>query len=83
MNNRDIEKNRKDKASQKNTIRDYLIFSAVLVVGAFLLLIFPDKKEAATTSAWSYFREMMAILPAVMIIMGLFSVFISKEQVFF
>lgn len=81
MNNKDTKKTIKDTTSQKKAIRDYLIFSFVFAAGLILLSIFPDKKQAATTTAWSYFLEMMAILPAVMIIMGLFSVFISKEQV--
>jgi len=80
VNNRNTKKNRKEKPSQKNTNRDYLLFAAVLAAGLAFLFIFPDKKEAATTTAWRYLREMMAILPAVMVIMGLFSVFISKEQ---
>lgn len=81
MNKRNTEKNGKERTSRKNTIRDYLVFFTVLVAGLVLLLIFPDKKDAVVTMAWSYFREMMAILPAVMVVMGLFSVFITKEQV--
>ncbi|OGP55266.1 MAG: hypothetical protein A2162_08530 [Deltaproteobacteria bacterium RBG_13_52_11b] len=45
------------------------------------LLIFPDRQTADRITIWEYFREMIAILPAVMILMGLFSVFVSKEQV--
>lgn len=81
MNNKKMGKNREKKGSPKNILRDYLFFLVALVSGVLLLFIFPEKKEAATTTAWSYFREMMAILPAVMVITGLFSVFISKEQV--
>lgn len=81
MNIRDREKSRKQNPSPKNIFRDYLIFGAILAVGFFLLLIFPEKKEVAAATAWSYFVEMMVILPAVMVIMGLFSVFISTEQV--
>ncbi|HZX10337.1 MAG TPA: permease [Acidobacteriota bacterium] len=81
MNNKKIGKSREKKGSPKNILRDYLIFLSVLGAGIILLFIFPDKKEAASSTAWSYFREMMAILPAVMVIIGLFSVFISQEQV--
>ncbi len=81
MNIQNMEKTRKQNSSSIKIFRDYLIFGAALAAGGVLLLIFPDKKEAAVTTAWSYMREMMAVLPAVMIIMGLFSVFISKEQV--
>jgi len=81
MNIQNTEKTRKQNSSPRKIFRDYLIFGAALAAGLILLLIFPDKKEAAAAATWSYFREMMAILPAVMIIMGLFSVFISKDQV--
>jgi len=81
VNNRNTEKNGEDRTSRKNTIRDYLVFFAVLVAGLVLLLIFPDKKDAAAATAWNYLREMMAILPAVMVVMGLFSIFVTKEQV--
>lgn len=67
--------------NNKSLIKDSLIFLGVLVAAALLLFIFPEKKDAAAATAWRYLLEMMAILPAVMIIMGLFSVFISKEQV--
>jgi len=81
MNIQNTEKTRKQNSSQKKILRDYLIFGAALAAGFILLIIFPEKKEAAAATAWSYFSEMMVILPAVMVIMGLFSVFISKEQV--
>lgn len=59
----------------------YVFFVATLLAAAIILWIFPDRITAAVNSTWDYLFEMIMILPAVMIIMGLFSVFISKELV--
>ncbi|MCD6358810.1 MAG: permease [Dehalococcoidia bacterium] len=66
---------------RRDIVKGYVIFAIVLVIAIILLLVFPDKQEAATTTAWNYFLEMVFILPAVIVIMGLFSMFVSKEQV--
>ncbi len=69
-----------NKAEQKKKILRDWIFLALSVVFLFILLmIFPEKTEPVTSTAWEYFIEMIIILPAVMIIMGIFSVFISDE----
>lgn len=44
-------------------------------------MIFPAKTDAVISTASEYFIEMMIVLPAVMILMGLFAVFISDETV--
>ena len=69
------------KKARKELIRGYVLFAAILIAAAIILWIFPNKVTAATTTTWNYFLEMIMILPAVMIIMGLFSVFVSKELV--
>ena len=69
------------KKARKEIIRGYVLFAATLIAAAIILWIFPNKVTAATTTTWNYSLEMIMILPAVMIIMGLFSVFVSKELV--
>ena len=69
------------KKARKDIIRGYVIFAATLIAAAIILWLFPNKVTAATTTTWNYFLEMIMILPAVMVIMGLFSVFVSKELV--
>lgn len=44
-----------------------------------LLSFVPDKTESVISVSWEYFLEMIIILPAVMIVMGLFSVWISDD----
>jgi len=69
------------KKARKEMARGYILLAATLVAAAVILRIFPDKVTAATAATRSYFLEMVTILPAVMIIMGLFSVFVSRELV--
>lgn len=69
------------KRARKGIIKGYILFALTLIAAAIILWIFPDRVSAATTTTWNYFLEMIMILPAVMVIMGLFSVFVSKELV--
>ena len=70
-----------ESGNRKELLRSYLLFTAVLVVAATLLLIFPGRRQAAVETSVDYLLEMIMILPGVMVLMGLFAVFISKEQV--
>ena len=52
-----------------------------MFAAALLLWNFPDKSGVALDTARTYVLELATILPAVMIIVGLFSVFVSREMV--
>ena len=74
--------NRKMKEKQKKAmIRDWVFLGISIIVTGVLMLIFPDKREAMATSSWRFFTEMIWILPAVMILMGLFAVWVPQETV--
>lgn len=62
-------------------LRDWIIFGITVGIASLLLLLFPAKTDAVVSTAQEYFIEMMIVLPAVMILMGLFAVFISDETV--
>jgi uncharacterized membrane protein YraQ (UPF0718 family) len=62
-------------------VKGYLILGLVLAAAAVALTLFPEKQDAARATTVQYLREMVTILPAVMVIMGLFSVFVSKDLV--
>lgn len=66
---------------KKKMMGDWLFLGITIVAVIILLSIFPGKTDAVTSTAQEYFIEMMVILPAVMVIMGLFTVFISDETV--
>ena len=70
-----------EKTKKKGLLKSWAMLAAVMAAAAALLLVFPDRQAAATATAWGYLLEMIAILPAVMILMGLFAVFVSQEQV--
>ena len=61
--------------------RDIAILGAILIIAIILLSIFPDKRTPVFTTSRKFFIEMILILPAVMILMGLFSVFVPREMV--
>ncbi len=73
--------NEKQADQRKKMIRSWIFFGITIVFVVVLLSIFPEKTGPVTSTAQEYFIEMMVILPAVMIIMGLFSVFIPNEKV--
>jgi len=68
----------RDNLKQK---RDWILLGIILLIAILLLSIFPDRKGPVINTLWDYFIEMMLILPAVMIILGLFAVWVSKETV--
>jgi len=73
-------KNEKIK-QKKALVRDYIIMGAIIVVAAILLFIFPGRSASVLNVSKNYFFELIIILPALMIIIGLFSVWVPKEFV--
>ena len=72
----------REKGNKRKGIRqDAVLLGATLIIMLILLSVFPEKQEAVTKALWKFFIEMILVLPAVMILMGLFSVFVPKEMV--
>jgi len=69
------------QSEKKKMIKGWIFFGVTIVIVVVLLSVFPEKTEPVTSTAQEYLIEMMIILPAVMIIMGLFAVFIPSETV--
>lgn len=63
------------------SVQDLLVLAVVAMVYAGLLLVFSDAAPRAIDSSRDFLLEMISVLPAVVILMGLFSVFVSKEFV--
>jgi len=78
--NKKINKNMKEKQKQ-GMIRDLIILGIILAVTVILLTAFPDRKGPVIGASWDFLLEMILILPAVMVILGLFVVFVPKETV--
>jgi uncharacterized membrane protein YraQ (UPF0718 family) len=71
---------------EKNTAKTGLMRDAVFpiitfIIAMILVSIFPDKQESVIKTSWKFFIEMIWILPGVMVLMGLFMVWIPKEIV--
>lgn len=62
-------------------LKDFVLLGIVLIFAALILRIFPDKIDAVKTESRKYFMEMMMILPAVMMITALFSLWVSRDTV--
>ena len=73
-------KNMKEK-QKKGMIRDLIILGIILIITVILISIFPDRKGPVISTSWDFFIEMMLILPAVMVILGLFAIFVPKETI--
>lgn len=61
--------------------RDIVILALVFIITTALVSFFPEKQEAVKAASWKFFIEMIWILPGVMILMGLFMVWVPKELV--
>lgn len=75
-----MKENVKEK-QRKGMKQDTILLVSILIITVILLSIFPDKQEAVTTASWKFFIEMILILPAVMVLTGLFAVFVQKDMV--
>ena len=71
----------KKKVDNSGLIRDAIFLVVIFIIALTLLSIFPNKQEAVTKASWKFFIEMILILPGVMVLMGLFMVWVSKEMV--
>ncbi len=70
------------KQKHKKTIaRDYIVMAAVMIAAAVVLLIFPDKSGSVLNISKNYLIELAMIFPAIIVIIGLFSVWVPKEIV--
>ena len=63
------------------TPRSLLALAALLVAAAVLLTLFPDRRDAVAERSLDFFIEMASILPAVVVLLGLFSVFVPKQLI--
>ena len=72
----------KKKQKQKKTIaRDYIVMAAVIIAAAVTLLVFPDRSVSVLNTSKNYLVELAMIFPAIIVIIGLFSVWVPKEIV--
>jgi len=69
------------KKQKKGLIRDVIILAIVLIITIVLIMVFPEKRGPVGSHFTDFLIEMMLILPAVMILLGLFAVWVPNETV--
>ena len=69
------------KKNQKNSKKGFLFLSLVIVGTVFISIWIPEKSSLILQTSFDYFKQMAMVFPAILILMGLFNVWISKEFV--
>ncbi|RNI15837.1 hypothetical protein EFE42_00945 [Methanohalophilus sp. RSK] len=67
--------------SNQQNLKDWISLGIVLLIAFVVLKIYPFKIGSVIEYFWQYTMEMVLILPAVMLIMGLFSVYVSNNMI--
>ncbi len=80
-NNLNKNGNPKMAGQKKNKRGEIVILAGIIVLAAVLLVLYPDNRAASIQASYNLFIEFILILPAVMVLMGLFSVWVSKETI--
>ena len=61
--------------------KSFLLLGVVLIAAVVLLVLYPENREPTYKASRSFFIELIQILPGVMVLMGLFSVWVKNETV--
>jgi len=65
----------------KQNPRGWVMLALLVAIAAVLLIVFPAQREPSLNAFWQFLVEMMTVMPAVLVIMGLFAVWVPKEAV--
>lgn len=60
-------------------IRKYRIFIVVILINVLLFFVVPDIAQKSVTNSFNFLFEVLKILPPVMLLMGLFEVWVPRE----
>ena len=75
----------KDKSKmlgqKKNKKGSFIVLTGIILAAVSLLIFYPENRALTIGASLDLLKELILILPAVMILMGLFSVWVSKEIV--
>lgn len=75
----------KDKSKmggqKKNKKGGLVILAGIIIAAVVLLILYPENREPSIEASINLLKELIFILPAVMVLMGLFSIWVSKEIV--
>lgn len=63
------------------SIRKYRIFIVVILVNTLLFFVMPELAQKSMTNSVGFLFEVLKILPPVMLLMGLFEVWVSRKTI--
>jgi len=66
---------------RQSPARGWVVLAAMVAVAAVLLIAFPEQRDPSIAAFWEFLLEMVWVMPAVLVIMGLFAVWVPKEAV--
>ena len=69
------------KNNKKNDKKGFSLLIAVILMTALILVFVPEKSSSIMKTSFDYFKQMAMIFPAILVLMGLFTVWTSKEFV--
>ena len=69
--------------SKKNPVSLQSIIGLIgtALIAGMLIYLFPDNRARAVETSLRFFYEMITILPAIVVLIGLFAVFVPKQMV--
>ncbi|MBS3761051.1 permease [Halodesulfurarchaeum sp.] len=70
-----------DEEKRAKILRSWGYFGLIVAVGVGLLVLYPGHREAVFASTQSYLVEMALILPAVMVLLGLFNEWVPDDVI--
>ncbi len=80
-NNMDGNKKTQMMGQKKNKKGGIAVLAGIIIAAVILLVLYPENRAPSIEASTSLLKELIFILPAVMVLMGLFSVWVSKETV--
>lgn len=67
--------------AKKSSRKGFVFLAAVLAAGILLIILYPASRQRTLNASYTFFIEVILILPGVMILMGLFAVWIKNEVI--
>ncbi len=72
-------KNNMMQKNQKNSKKGFMLLGLVVLATVLISILIPEKSALIRQTSFDYFKQMVLIFPAILILMGLFNVWVSKE----